>query len=133
MKNRASGFTMIELMIVVLVIGILSAIAIPNYNDYLLKGKLAEAATLLTDLQTREEQYYQDNRTYVNGMTPRAAGTYFTTTSCVTANSGQTYTCTAVAPTLSYTYSVTEAGTKQTIKPDASTSACWLKSPNGSC
>lgn len=130
-NNR--GFTLIELMIAVMIIGILMAIALPQYSEYVLKGKLTEAMSLLSDLQVRQEQYYQDNRTYANGMTPRAAGQYFTTTSCVTANSGQTYTCTATAPALGYTYSLTEAGAKTTLQPSGVTASCWLKNSGGVC
>jgi type IV pilus assembly protein PilE len=133
MKIRARGFTLIELMVVVLIMGILGAIAMPQYNEYMLKGKLTEAMSLLSDLQIRQEQYYQDNRTYSNGMTPRAAGQYFTTTSCVTANAGQTYTCTATAPTISYTYTITEAGTKTTTPPTGPVAACWLRSSSPTC
>lgn len=133
MWNRARGFTLIEVMIVVLIIGVLSSIAIPQYSEYVLKGRLTEAMSLLSDLQVRQEQYYQDNRTYANGMTPRAAGQYFTVTSCVTANSGQTYTCTATAPTINYTYTITETGTKTTVTPSSVTAACWLRGSGTTC
>lgn len=131
--SRSGGFTLIELMIAVAIVAVLMAIAIPNYNNYVLKGKMAEAMTLLSDLQVRQEQYYQDNRTYLNGMTPRSAGKYYTATSCVTANSGQTYTCTATSPSVSYSYLVTESNSKSTTKPDGTTAACWLKAPGESC
>lgn len=132
-KRKAGGFTLIEIAVVVLIIGILAAIAMPQYSDYLLKGKLAEAMTLLSDLQVRQEQYYQDNRTYANGMTPRSAGQYFTTCSCTTSNAGQNFTCTATSPGLGYSYSVADSGAKTTTKPDGSVVTCWLKSANGSC
>jgi type IV pilus assembly protein PilE len=131
--GHGKGFTLIELMIVVAIIGILMAIAIPQYDEYVLKGKLTEGMSILSELQVRQEQYYADNRTYLNGMTPRAAGQFFTTVSCVTANSGQTFTCTATAPTISFTYTITEASAKTTTKPDSSSASCWLKSSSGTC
>jgi type IV pilus assembly protein PilE len=132
-KSHTQGFSLVELTAVIAIISILVAIALPQYNAYMLKGKLAEAMSLLSDLQIREEQYYQDNRTYSSTMVPKAAGTYFTNTTCVTANSGQTFTCTAAAPALSYTYTISESGAKATTKPDGSTVNCWLKSSSGSC
>ncbi|GIU09890.1 type IV minor pilin protein PilE [Shewanella sp. c952] len=62
------GFTLIELMIVVAVIGILSAIAYPSYIDYVAKGVRAEALTVLTDAANRQEQFYLDNRSYSSNM-----------------------------------------------------------------
>ena len=56
MKNQ-KGFTLIELMIVVAIIGILAAVAIPAYNDYLKRSKVAEAVNLLGGLKTPAEEY----------------------------------------------------------------------------
>ena len=112
--------------------GVLLAIGLPQYNEYLVKGKLTEAMSMLSDLQLRQEQYYQDNRTYSNGMTPRVAGSYFTNTTCVTANSGQTYICSAGSSALGYTYTISETGTKTTTKGGVVVQ-CWLKSSSGTC
>lgn len=128
------GFTMVELMMAVLIIGILAAIALPQYNEYTLKGKLSEGMSLLSDLQIRQEQYYQDNRTYANGMTPRSAGQVFTNVSCAyRSGDTQTYTCTATAPLINYTYTVTETGAKTTTPPSGTVANCWLRGSSGTC
>ena len=134
MKKFARAFTLIELMIVVAVIGILMAIALPNYNEYVLKGKLTEAMTVLSDLQVRQEAYYADNRAYT-AMNPRPGQVqYFDATACaLRAGNNQTYDCTARSTALSYTYTINETGAKTTIKPDTTSAPCWLKSPKGSC
>ncbi len=62
--QKAKGFTLIELMIVVAIIGILSMIGIPAYNDYVTRGKLVDATSKLADMRIQLEQYYQDNRNY---------------------------------------------------------------------
>jgi type IV pilus assembly protein PilE len=52
-------------MIVVVIVGILASIALPAYNDYIVRGKLTEATTNLSDLRVKAEQFFADNRTYV--------------------------------------------------------------------
>jgi len=68
------GFSLIELMIVVVIIGILSAIAIPAYQDYVTRSKMTEAITNLSDGRVRMEQWYQDNRTYIGALSVGGVG-----------------------------------------------------------
>ena len=60
MKHRQEGFTLIELMIVVAIIGILAAVAIPAYQDYIKKSKVSEASTLFDGFKTESMNYYSD-------------------------------------------------------------------------
>ena len=62
---RQSGFTLIELMIVVAVIGILSAVAYPIYTDQIRKGKRAEARAGLANLLQQQERYFTQRNTYL--------------------------------------------------------------------
>ncbi len=63
-RRSALGFTLVELMVVVAIIGILFGVALPNYKDYVRRGSLSEATSALSDYRIKMEQYYQDNRNY---------------------------------------------------------------------
>jgi len=66
-RKQASGFTLIELMVVVAIIGILAAIAYPSYQQYVLRANRAEAQAVLTETAQFMERYFTTNGTYVDG------------------------------------------------------------------
>ena len=70
--NTAKGFTLIELMIVLAVIGIIAAIAIPSYTRQVLKSHRADAVNGLGDLQMRQERWRSENPDY--GTTAQLGG-----------------------------------------------------------
>lgn len=137
---KRNGFTLIELMIVVAVIGILMAVALPSYTTYVNRGKIAEAMPALADYRIKMEQYFQDNRNYgvASGNCPVSVATskYFTFTCTVgaaTPTVSYTASATSVAGALGsatgdYTYTVNEVNTKSTtkFKGAAVTKSCWL-------
>lgn len=64
MIKKQYGFTLIELMIAVAIVGILAAVALPNYTEYVKRASRAEAVAALLDAANKEEQYFVDNREY---------------------------------------------------------------------
>lgn len=70
--RRQEGFTLVELMIVVAILGVLGMIAVPLYNHYVAGAKISEARANLETIRLLEEQYYADQKTYLAGATVAA-------------------------------------------------------------
>jgi type IV pilus assembly protein PilE len=149
--NAQRGFTLIEVLMVVTILGVLLVIAVPAYNDYTSRAKIVEAHAQLSDIRVKMEQFYQDNRNYGTGTCGTTAGgvttvpmpnaKYFTY-GCALGGGGQSFTLSALskAPALGaaagdYTFTINEANAKATtkFKGAASTIGCWIVKKGDPC
>nr|WP_298144357.1 type IV pilin protein [uncultured Pseudomonas sp.] len=102
LRTRQSGFTLIELMIVVGIIGVLAAIAYPNYQKYIIKSNRADAQAFLMELAQKQQQFLIDTRSYagsvalLNASTPTSVARNYTITfTNISAGPPPTFTITA--------------------------------------
>jgi type IV pilus assembly protein PilE len=146
--HQQKGFTLLELMITVAIVGILAAVAIPSYTDYVARGKIGEATSNLLAMRTKMEQFYQDNRTYVGAcaagtIAPLPSGLKYFTISCPTLTA-TTYTVQAAGgitgnqSMAGFTYTINEANTRTTSAvPNSSWGTapitCWVTKKGGQC
>ena len=79
MKKLQQGFTLIELMIVVAIIGILAAVAIPAYQDYLIRSKMSEVAAALSACKTSVSEYAAARNTWPDTVDKAGCSTQSTT------------------------------------------------------
>lgn len=147
--RRTRGFTLIEVLIVVALLGILAGIAYPAYTDYILRSKISEAIGNLSDMRTKMEQFFLDNRTYAGACTtatvaPLPSGDnarYFTYT-C--SNLGATsYLVTATGNASGgmsdFIYTIDQGNTRTTVGVPtakgwvAPATNCWALKKDGSC
>lgn len=70
--GRQRGITLIELMIVVVIVGVLAAIAYPNYRNYVLRSNRSEAHALLAEAAARQERFFSDCNSYTSVVTGNA-------------------------------------------------------------
>lgn len=125
--NRSShrGFTLIEVMITIVIIGVLASIAIPAYTNYVIRGNRAAAQEHLMDLAQRETQMLADARAYKNTVsalnmtTPPVVSKYYTIEIATSDGPPPTFTITAKPI----------AGTKQVADGDLSINQAGTKSP----
>jgi type IV pilus assembly protein PilE len=109
--KKQTGFTLIELMIVVAVVAILASIAFPSYQQYVIRTKRAAAKAQMMDIANRQQQFLTANRSYADAAT--LAGSGFALPSDVSANYGYTIAL-SVTTVPAFTVTFTPIGSQAT-------------------
>ena len=146
-SSQHKGFTLIELMVTVAIIGILASIALPSYSQYVIRARLTDGQKILSSYALAQEQYFQNNNRYAtaaDGTTCGVAVNGYSTTdfglgcaATASAAAGNTYaaTLTGRAKASGYTYTITHTGAKATTQFANTTKSglsCWILK-NESC
>lgn len=132
-KPGVTGFTLIELMITIAIVGILASVAYPSYTNYVKRGARAEAMAVLLDAANKQEQYFVDNRVYTTDLAAIGVATstengYFTLAAKLQTG-GFIITATAAAgpvkgDTVCSTLTIDETGAKNSTG-SGTKSECW--------
>jgi type IV pilus assembly protein PilE len=138
------GFTLIELMVVVTIVAILAAIALPAYTDYVKRAKIPDATSALATKRVKMEQWFQDNRTYATGpecVADTASSQNFDFSCTGLTATAYVLTATGKNTMAGFTYTIDQSGAKASniVAPApsgwilAAASSCWVIRKGGLC
>lgn len=110
--KRSNGFTLIELMVAIAIVGIIAAIALPSFNDQVRKSRRSEARQVLSDIQLKQESWRSNHSTYgtlteVGGVSTSPSGYY---TIALSTPSGTCPSGATVSSANSFALTATKAG-----------------------
>jgi type IV pilus assembly protein PilE len=139
-----AGFTLLEVMVVVSIVATLAAVALPSYATHVKRGRILEAVARLADARARMEEYFLDQRAYVDdtghcgAAPPPAAPADAFIVACEATTTTFRYTATGVAAKgmAAFVYAIDHSGSKTTVSlpPDWSrTDDCWTIRADGLC
>jgi type IV pilus assembly protein PilE len=143
-RHADCGFTLVELLLSIAIVGVLVAAAIPTFVDYVRRARIVEAVTRLSDHYARMEQYFLDNHRYDDGaggcgnvpLGPGPGDAF--SVECVAAAASYTITARGIAGRgmQAFAFTIDQANARRTIAvPGGWTGSdtCWVVRRDGSC
>jgi type IV pilus assembly protein PilE len=133
MGRRESGFTLIEILVALALVAILSAVAIPSYASYVMRGRLTEAFTALSAIQPRAEEVWSNTRSYETLAAPASPNFSYTVSATV---SSYTVTATGSGPATGFEFTIDQNGNRATTHAPTGWTAnnnCWIDRKGGQC
>lgn len=155
-RRTLAGFTLLEVMITVVIVGILASIALPSYNYFITRSRITEATNTLSNMRTQMEKWFMDHRNYDDGTgkcgieaaVPNLIAPYNAdannkfTIACALGAPPTTYVLTATGTGVmsGFAYTINEQNAKSTTGLPStggwtlpSPSTCWVLRKDGSC
>jgi type IV pilus assembly protein PilE len=145
-RSRTAGFTLLEVMITVAIVGILAAIALSSYSYFVTRSRIVEATNGLSDYRNRMEKFFMDNRTYLSGGACFVSSDMSTnwntapdhkfTMSCAATATTYTLTATGGGSMSGFEYTLNQRNDKATNTVPtgwSKTATCWTLRKDGSC
>jgi type IV pilus assembly protein PilE len=142
-RGRARGFTLLEVMIVLAIVAILASAALPSYAAYVKRSRILDAVTRLADARARMEDYFTDQRSYVDpagrcGVEVGSAATDSFDIRCEGTVTTFLYTASgrAAKGMSAFVYTIDQTGNKMTVSAPPGWSLpdnCWTIRQDGLC
>lgn len=130
--RRERGMTLVELMIVVAIVGILAAIAVPGYREHMRRGAIEDGLATMSNAKTGMEQFFLDRRTYTDAPNPSDTKEFAIDVAVDVDGRGYTLTATGSGRVSGFVYTVDETGARTTAGPWGSGN-CWLARKGDTC
>jgi type IV pilus assembly protein PilE len=139
--KKQNGFTLVELMIVLAIVGILSSVAYPAYTAYTIRGKITQATAGLNDWRIKMTQYFSDNKVFdasLGGTPPLQTNTeYFVFANTAPAALTYTLQATGQGSMAGFVYTIDQSNNRVTVStPNWANTAnqpCWISKEGQTC